>query len=96
MQNGDFNFTLIFIFPPIGPKHYPLVGNFPSIFIDNPLELFNELEKIGPYTGLVVPCFTLLVVNGWEAIKQVLANEDCQGRPDVCLIKDRFKGENYG
>ena len=51
------------------------------------------------YGGLVGFCggkYNACLVSGWETVKEVLLNEDCQGRPDVCLIRDRFDGDNYG
>ena len=54
-------------------------------------------ENYGKISGFTVPMYNVVTIGGYEAVREVLANEDCQGRPDVCLLRDRFKtGGHYG
>ncbi|RXG57014.1 hypothetical protein Avbf_13578 [Armadillidium vulgare] len=79
------------------PTLLPLAGLYPLIENDYPMKSWTRLyEKYGGMVGFVMGNNHGVLVSGWESVKDVLNHEDCQGRPDVCLVRDRFDGDNYG
>lgn len=92
-----FVFKIFFSFLLSGPTLFPLAGLYPMIENDYPMKSWTKYyEQWGDVVGFVMGNNYGLLVNGWEAVKEFLNHEDCQGRPDVCLIRDRFDGDNYG
>ena len=76
---------------------FPIAGLYPIVDNEYPMKSWTTLyERFGQMVGFVMGNNFGVLVSGWESVKEVLTHEDCQGRPDVCLIRDRFDGENYG
>ncbi|XP_063611949.1 methyl farnesoate epoxidase-like [Penaeus indicus] len=74
-------------FPP-GPPRTPLVGFLPKL--ENHL-IHKQMWRMSYSYGSVIGVFfahkPVVVVNGWEAIKESLQNDDLNGRPEISLRK---------
>lgn len=91
-------------FPP-GPKWYPIVGNAGEV---NKLrektgylykavkELCNTYCKDSPLLGLKIGKDKMVMVNSLEANKEMLYNEDIDGRPKGIFYQTRTWGERKG
>ncbi|XP_064086738.1 methyl farnesoate epoxidase-like [Macrobrachium nipponense] len=82
-------------FPP-GPPRYPFIG-YP--FLEKHLvhkHMWRLSDTYGPVVGIYFGPQRTVIVNGWEAVKEALANEDLNGRPDNVFIRYRDGGEVKG
>ncbi|KAK8376326.1 hypothetical protein O3P69_009756 [Scylla paramamosain] len=80
-------------FPP-GPPRLPLVGFLP--FMEQQLphkQLWNLSSTYGPVVGLYLGTQPCVIVNGWEAVKEALLNDDLNGRPENVFFKIVFGGQ---
>ncbi|XP_042885578.1 methyl farnesoate epoxidase-like [Penaeus japonicus] len=74
-------------FPP-GPPRTPFVGFLPKM--ERHLvhkQMWRLADTYGPVVGLFFAHLPVVVVNGWEAIKESLQNDDLNGRPEISLRK---------
>ena len=82
-----------------GPRGWPLVGNLPLLFGDEPphTKLQNLAKTYGPVIGLFVgPVRPFVSVTGYKAVKEALLNDDLIGRPQSAVVRSRSFGENLG
>jgi len=82
-------------YPP-GPMSLPLVGNLFLIKKGDILKTFRDLRsKYGDVYSFKLGYHKAVVVNGYEAMKEILAKkgDDTSERPDSFLIKFLFQGE---
>ncbi|XP_065352558.1 uncharacterized protein LOC135947516 [Cloeon dipterum] len=85
-------------FPPALPN-YPILGSLPSLRASTPLHVTacNLAKKYGPIFGIYLgPTRTTIVVNGYEAVKNVLSREDLAYRPDAILFRERSYNKRLG
>jgi len=86
-------------FPP-GPPNYPFVGAglyLKSLNAKTGAETFGKLGEIfGPVTGLYLGNIRALVVNGYEAAKEMWGNDHFAARPELFQIKYVFSGQVRG
>ncbi|KAG0710129.1 Methyl farnesoate epoxidase [Chionoecetes opilio] len=81
-------------YPP-GPPRLPLLGFLP--FLDSHLphkQMWRLSDTYGPVVGLYFGTQPAVVVNGWEAVKEALQNDDLNGRPEnvATVIQYGFQG----
>lgn len=82
-------------FPP-GPPRLPIVGFLP--FLEKHLphkQLWRLSSTYGPVVGLYFAMQKIAVVNGWEALKEALQNDDLNGRPES-LFTNLLYGRQRG
>ncbi|XP_071516546.1 methyl farnesoate epoxidase-like [Panulirus ornatus] len=73
-------------YPP-GPPRWPLVGSLPYLERHLPHKLFSRFSSTyGPVVGLYFGTQPAAIVNGWEAVKESIYNEDLNGRPELLLL----------
>lgn len=53
-------------------------------------------EKYGKVIGLHLGPTPLIAVNGYEAVKETLLNEDLSGRPDTAARRERTFNKRLG
>ncbi|KAK4314949.1 hypothetical protein Pmani_013817 [Petrolisthes manimaculis] len=83
-------------FPP-GPPRLPIVGFLP--FMDSHLphkQLWRLSSTYGPVVGLYFGVQPAIVVNGWDANKEALLNDDLNGRPTGSSSTIPFDGKDLG
>lgn len=83
-------------FPP-GPARLPLLGFLPSL--ERHLvhkQLWRLSNTYGPVVGLYFGRKPFVIVNGWDAVKESLANDDLNGRPELPFRKMAMGGEMLG
>ncbi|XP_046656380.1 methyl farnesoate epoxidase-like [Daphnia pulicaria] len=86
-------------FPP-GPRGLPLVGYLPFLSSWDPQYPHRALQKMskvyGPVTGFYLGPSTMISVCSHEAVKEVMLNENLNGRPHSSITLARNFGENLG
>ncbi|KAK8744986.1 hypothetical protein OTU49_000388, partial [Cherax quadricarinatus] len=83
-------------FPP-GPSRLPLFGFLPYMDAKNPhKQLWKLSSTFGDVVGLFLGSQPTVIVNGWEAVKESLLNDDLNGRAENSFIKLRDGGEYLG
>ncbi|KAK7085879.1 hypothetical protein SK128_006582 [Halocaridina rubra] len=83
-------------FPP-GPPRYPLVGYAP--FLEKHLvhkHMWRLSSTYGSVYGIYLGPERTVIVNGWEACKEALANDDLNGRPINTTLTLRDDGLQKG
>ncbi|XP_027237770.2 methyl farnesoate epoxidase [Penaeus vannamei] len=83
-------------FPP-GPARLPFLGFLP--YMERHLvhkQLWRLSDTYGPVVGLYFGMKPFVIVNGWDAVKESLANDDLNGRPELPLRKIGMGGEMLG
>ncbi|XP_050712088.1 methyl farnesoate epoxidase-like isoform X4 [Eriocheir sinensis] len=82
-------------YPP-GPPRLPLMGYIPFMDANLPhKKLWRLSSTYGPVVGLFFGNRPAVVVNGWEAVKEALMNEDLNGRPESAFVTAAYNG-TYG
>ncbi|XP_069508841.1 cytochrome P450 2D17-like isoform X2 [Ambystoma mexicanum] len=81
-----------------GPPSRPFVGNLLQVDFDNLPKSFTQLsKKYGNIFRFQFVWKNLLVVNGFEAVKETIINEDTVDRPSLPLLKQiGFKKNSEG
>ncbi|XP_031827989.1 putative cytochrome P450 303a1 [Nomia melanderi] len=88
-------------YPP-GPKWWPILGSAVEIarLREKTGFLFKTCsalcEKYGPVVGLKIGVDRMVVLNDYESIRSMLANEDCDGRPIGPVYETRTFGARRG
>ncbi|XP_073442589.1 cytochrome P450 2K1-like isoform X2 [Dendrobates tinctorius] len=80
---------------PPGPRPLPIIGNLHILDAERPYLTMHELsKKYGPVYTLQFGVEKVVVICGYEAIKDALVNhgEEFSGRPKVALLDELFKG----
>ncbi|MPC76280.1 Methyl farnesoate epoxidase [Portunus trituberculatus] len=78
-------------YPP-GPPRLPLVGYLPYLNPHLPhKQLWGLSSTYGPVVGLYFGTQPVVVVNGWEAVKEALLNDDLNGRPENVFFTILYK-----
>lgn len=79
----------------IGPRGLPIIGYIPFLSYDDPKNPFKALKKLsdsyGPVVGFYLgPSQPFISICGYEAVKEVLHNDNFNGRPvfKVSMITD--------
>ncbi|XP_069584358.1 cytochrome P450 2K1-like isoform X2 [Ranitomeya imitator] len=80
---------------PPGPRPLPIIGNLHILDMDRPYLTMHELsKKYGPVYTLQLGVEKVVVICGYEAVKDALVNhaDDFSGRPKVALLDEMYKG----
>ncbi|XP_077147723.1 cytochrome P450 2K1-like isoform X1 [Ranitomeya variabilis] len=80
---------------PPGPRPLPIIGNLHILDVNRPYLTMHELsKKYGPVYTLQIGAEKVIVICGYEAIKDALVNyaEEFSARPKVALLDEMFKG----
>ncbi|XP_068136243.1 cytochrome P450 2K6-like [Hyperolius riggenbachi] len=82
------------LYPP-GPPRWPIIGNMHMIDMKRPYLTFHKLaEKYGPIYSLQIGTQEMVVLCGYEAVKEALVNhaEEFSDRPNVPAFMDISPG----
>ncbi|XP_066586057.1 probable cytochrome P450 303a1 [Prorops nasuta] len=88
-------------YPP-GPKWWPVIGSALEVArlrreTGYLFKSCSELcKKYGPVVGLKIGADRLVILNSYESIKSMVANEDCDGRPIGPIYEARTWGKRRG
>ncbi|CAG7819689.1 unnamed protein product [Allacma fusca] len=77
-------------FPP-GPPGYPIIGSIPYLMkLDSTITggMTKMGENFGPVSSAFMGKNRAIIVNGWDAVKQVLFREEFSGRPPFIFTVD--------
>ncbi|XP_069584353.1 cytochrome P450 2K6-like isoform X2 [Ranitomeya imitator] len=80
---------------PPGPRPLPIIGNLHILDMKRPYLTMHELsKKYGPVYTLQLGVEKVIVICGYEAVKDALVNhaDEFSGRPKVVLIDELAKG----
>ncbi|XP_069584369.1 cytochrome P450 2K6-like [Ranitomeya imitator] len=80
---------------PPGPRPLPIIGNMHILDMERPYLTMHELsKKYGPVYTLQIGVEKVVVICGYEAIKDALVNhaDEFSARPQVALLDELFKG----
>ncbi|XP_077147709.1 cytochrome P450 2K1-like isoform X2 [Ranitomeya variabilis] len=80
---------------PPGPRPLPIIGNLHILDMNRPYLTMHELsKKYGPVYTLQLGVEKVIVICGYEAVKDALVNhgDEFSGRPKAVLIDEVFKG----
>ncbi|XP_077147711.1 cytochrome P450 2K1-like [Ranitomeya variabilis] len=80
---------------PPGPRPLPIIGNLHILDMKRPYLTMHELsKKYGPVYTLQLGVEKVIVICGYEAVKDALVNhgDEFSGRPKVVLIDELSKG----
>ncbi|XP_073530065.1 cytochrome P450 2K1-like [Phyllobates terribilis] len=81
-------------FPP-GPRPLPIIGNLHILDMKKPHITMHQLsKKYGPVYTLQLGVEKVVVICGYEAVKDALVNhaDEFSGRPKVALLDEMYKG----
>ncbi|GAB0089839.1 Cytochrome P450 [Sergentomyia squamirostris] len=88
-------------FPP-GPVWLPVVGNFPQVLrlrrsLNHYHKIWQQLnQKYGSIVGLRLGRDRLIVISGWEAIREFYSRPEFDGRPDGFFFRVRSFDQRLG
>ncbi|XP_073530060.1 cytochrome P450 2K1-like [Phyllobates terribilis] len=80
---------------PPGPRPLPVIGNLHILDMKRPHTTMHQLsKKYGPVYTLQLGVEKVVVICGYEAVKDALVNhaDEFSGRPKVALLDEMFKG----
>ncbi|XP_077147724.1 cytochrome P450 2K1-like isoform X2 [Ranitomeya variabilis] len=80
---------------PPGPRPLPIIGNLHILDVNRPYLTMHELsKKYGPVYTLQLGVEKVVVICGYEAVKDALVNhaDEFSGRPKVPLLDEMYKG----
>lgn len=100
---SQFCIDTIFFFSNVGPRGLPLVGYVPFVTYHDPKYPFKAMMKLadtyGPVVGFYLgPSQPFISVCGYEAVKEILHNDNFNGRPEfkVPCVTDGIMRSNWG
>nr|XP_053649007.1 methyl farnesoate epoxidase-like [Cherax quadricarinatus] len=83
-------------FPP-GPVRLPLVGYLPNMKSEHIYkQLWQMSSTYGNIIGLYFGSQATIIVNGWEAVKESILNDDLDGRPENIFSNIFFNDKQRG